>query len=81
MKIVRVDEKGRIVIPKSIRRKAGVKEGGYVSVEAREKTIILKPLEPTASKYYGAFKIVKWPEDLDEFIIEVVKEWWMRKAT
>ncbi|MEM2303700.1 MAG: AbrB/MazE/SpoVT family DNA-binding domain-containing protein [Candidatus Bathyarchaeia archaeon] len=81
MKIVRVDEKGRIVIPKSIRRKAEVKEGGYVSVEAREKTIILKPLEPTASKYYGAFKIVKWPEDLDEFIIEVVKEWWMRKAT
>jgi len=30
--IVKVDEKGRVVIPKSIREKVKLKEGNYVNV-------------------------------------------------
>jgi len=76
-----VDEKGRVIIPKNIRRKAGVKEGGYVKIKADEKGIIIQPIEPVADKYYGAFKILKWPEDLDEFVVEVMKKWWSQKPT
>ncbi|MEM0444265.1 MAG: hypothetical protein QXJ73_08960 [Candidatus Caldarchaeum sp.] len=40
---------------------------------------MIEPLEPTADKYFGAFKIMKWPEDLDEFVTEVVRKWWTQK--
>ncbi len=79
--VVRVDEKGRVVIPKNIREKAKMRKGGYVKIMAKEKSIILEPLEPFADKYFGAFKIDKWPEDLDEIAVEVTKKWWASQAT
>jgi len=75
--IVRVDGKGRVVIPKSIREKVKLKEGNYVNVKVEGKTIVMEPLESIADKYFGAFKISRWPEDLDEFMVEVTKRWWM----
>jgi AbrB family looped-hinge helix DNA binding protein len=81
MEIAKVDEKGRVLIPKSLRDKAEVKEGSYVKVKANGKNIIIEPLEPIANKYFGAFKIVKWPEDLDEFVVKEMKKWWTQKAT
>ncbi|MEM3090292.1 MAG: AbrB/MazE/SpoVT family DNA-binding domain-containing protein, partial [Candidatus Bathyarchaeia archaeon] len=65
METVKVDEKGRIIIPKNMRERAGVKEGGYVKIRADEKGIVIEPLEPIADKCFGVFKITKWPEDLD----------------
>ena len=79
--IVRVDEKGRIVIPKSLRTKTEMKEGSYVKVTAKEKSIVIEPLEPVADEYFGAFKIARWPKDLDEFVVEVSKKWWTPKVT
>lgn len=79
--IAKIDEKGRIVIPKSLRTRTEMKEGSYVKVTAKEKSIIIEPLEPVANRYFGAFKIAKWPKDLDEFIVEVMKKWWTPKAT
>jgi AbrB family looped-hinge helix DNA binding protein len=75
--VVKVDEKGRVVIPKSLREMAELGEGRYVTVTAREKVVIIEPLEPAADKYLGAFKIARWPEDLDEFVVEAVKKWWI----
>ena len=79
--IVKIDEKGRIVIPKSLRTRIEMKEGSYVKVTAKEKSIIIEPLEPVANRYFGAFKIASWPKDLDEFVVEVIKKWWTPKAT
>ncbi|MGC8998205.1 MAG: AbrB/MazE/SpoVT family DNA-binding domain-containing protein [Candidatus Bathyarchaeia archaeon] len=81
METVKVDEKGRVAIPKRLREKANVKEGGYVRIRADEKGIIIEPLEPIADKYFGVFMIAKWPENLDEFVVEVMRKWWTRKAT
>jgi len=81
METVKVDDKGRVVIPKRLREKARVKEGGYVRIRADEKGIIIESLEPTADKYFGVFKVDRWPEDLDEFVVEVMRKWWTRKAT
>ena len=78
---VKVDEKGRIIIPKKIRETAKLKEGSYVTIKAKGKTIMLEPLEPVADKYYGAFKIAKWPENIDEFTVEVIKKWWTTQPT
>jgi len=74
-----VDKKGRLVIPKRLREKAKVKEGGYVRMRADEKSIIIEALEPIADKYLRVFKVDKWPEDLDEFVVEVMRK--SRKAT
>ncbi len=79
--IVKVDGKGRVVIPKNIREIADLKEGSYVNVMARGKSVLIEPLEPVASKYRGAFKIVRWPKDLDEFVVEVIKNWWASQVT
>lgn len=81
LETVKIDEKGRIIIPKKIREKAGVRKGSQVKIKADEKGIMIEPLEPTADKYFGAFKIMKWPEDLDEFVTEVVRKWWTQKPT
>ncbi|MEM2570386.1 MAG: hypothetical protein QXJ45_04990 [Thermoproteota archaeon] len=63
-----------------MRVEAGLKKGTSVKVEARGKSILVKPLEPVAEKYFGAFKVVNWPDDLNNFIEEVMKEWWKQKA-
>lgn len=81
MEIARIDEKGRLLVPKKIRKKAGIKEGSLVKIEMHGKSIVIEPLESIASKYFGAFKISKWPKDLDEFINEVMKNWWAQEAT
>jgi len=78
---VKVDEKGRIIIPKDIRETVNLKEGSYVTLKAKGKTIIMEPLEPVADKYFGAFKVTKWPEDMDEFIVEAIKKWWTTQPT
>jgi len=79
--LVKLDEKGRIVIPKNLRKSTEMKEGSYVKVTAREKSIVIESLEPVAEKYFGAFQVDKWPADLDEFVVEVLKEWWKPKST
>lgn len=81
MKVVKVDSKGRLLIPKNMRRKAKIREGSYVRVEVKEKSIVIEPIEPVADKYFEVFKVEKWPEDLDEFLIEVMKNRWNQKVT
>ena len=76
---VKMDDKGRIIIPRRIRKATELKEGGYINIRSKGKTIIIEPVEPVADKYYGAFKVTKSTEDLDEFIVEVKKEWWTKK--
>ena len=79
--IVKVDAKGRVLIPKNLRTKAEITEGGYVRVEADEKRVVIEPLEPVAEKYYGAFNVDSWPDDLDEYITEALRKEWTRKRT
>jgi len=69
------------VIPKGLREKVKVKKGSYVRIKTDGKSIIIEPIGPIADKYFGAFKITKWPEDLDEFIVKVTRGWWLQKAT
>jgi len=68
---IKMDEKGRIIIPKRIRKAAQLKEGSYITIRSKGKTVIIEPIEPVADKYFGAFKVTKWPEDLDEIILAV----------
>jgi len=79
--IVKVDDKGRVAIPKAIREKAGVRPGDLVAVYLEEGRISIEPLESTADKYYGAYKVEKWPEDLDEFVVEALRKWWASRGT
>ncbi len=76
----KIDSKGRLMIPKTIRQEAKLKTGTCVSIEAKDTTIIIKPAESIAEKYCGVFHISKWPEDLDEFVVEADKKWWANHA-
>jgi AbrB family looped-hinge helix DNA binding protein len=75
---VKIDAKGRIIIPKQIRKAAQLKEGSCLNIRAKGKTLIIEPIEHVADKYFGIFKVSQWPEDLDEFIVEI-KEAWRKK--
>ncbi|MGO8805355.1 MAG: AbrB/MazE/SpoVT family DNA-binding domain-containing protein [Candidatus Bathyarchaeia archaeon] len=79
--IAKVDDKGRIIIPKNIRRKAKLKPGAYVNIKSKDHIIIIEPSESIAEKYFGIFTISKWPEDLDEFVTEATRKWWNQHAT
>lgn len=68
METVRVDGKGRVTIPRRLRA------GGYVRVRGVGRAIVIEPVESVADKYYGAFKVEKWPEDLDDFMARVLRE-------
>jgi len=78
---IKVDEKGRVIIPKRIRETVSLKEGSYVNIKTKGKTIIIEAVAPVADKYFGAFKITKWPEDIDEFVAEVMQKRWTDRAT
>ena len=79
--IVNVDEKGRMVIPKEIREKIGVTQGGRIRITAEEDKAVIEPLKPVADSHYGAFIITKWPEDLDQYASEALRQWWKEKPT
>jgi AbrB family looped-hinge helix DNA binding protein len=79
--VTKIDEKGRIIIPRKIRKKAKLIPGTYVSVKSKDHLIIIEPSESIAEKYFGAFKISKWPEDLDEFVGEATRKWWSQHVT
>jgi AbrB family looped-hinge helix DNA binding protein len=81
MTIVKVDGKGRVLIPKKLREKTGVREGTYVRIETDDEKIVIEPARPNSEKYFGAFRIDRWPRDLDEFMIEAMKKWWFQRAT
>jgi AbrB family looped-hinge helix DNA binding protein len=80
---VKMDEKGRIIIPIQIRKTAQLKEGTSMSIKSKGKMIILEPIEPVADKYFGAFKVTNWPEnlDLDEYVVEVKEKWRKKNDT
>jgi len=75
--VVKIDKKGRLVIPKKLRKELGM-EDCYVEVRAEGDKIVLKPIKPIADKYFGVFKVEKWPEDLDEFLMKEVAKRWLK---
>jgi bifunctional DNA-binding transcriptional regulator/antitoxin component of YhaV-PrlF toxin-antitoxin module len=68
LETVRVDGEGRVTIPRRLRA------GGYVRVRGVGRAIVIEPVESVADKYYGAFKVEKWPKDLDDFMARGLRE-------
>ncbi len=78
---VKIDEKGRIVIPKGIRKAAKLQAGSSIKIRSKGKTVILEQIEPVADKYFGSFKVSEWPSNLDDYAIEVKKKWQKKSVT
>lgn len=79
--VVRVDERGRVVLPKAVRERVGLKKGGYARVRVEGSAIVIEPVGSLADKYFGAFKVDRWPEDLNDFVERAVQGWWARGGT
>lgn len=77
--IVRVDGKGRVLIPKGLREVAGISEGSLVRVYVEDDKVVVEPIGSVADKFFGCFRVDRWPDDLDEFVSEAVKRW-LRKS-
>ena len=45
MDVVRVYRRGVIVLPKSVRERAGIREGMLLTVEVRDEEVVLRPLD------------------------------------
>lgn len=78
---VKMDEKGRIIIPRRIRKAAQLREGSYLNIRSKGKIVILEAADPVADKYFGVVKITNWPKnlDLDEYAVEAEKKWRKQK--
>ena len=76
--VVRMDKRGRLVIPKKLRKKLGIMEECYMEVNTEGDKIVLKPVKSIADEYFGVFKVEKWPKDLDEFLVKEVTRRWLK---
>lgn len=76
--VVRMDRKGRLVVPKRVREELGIVDETYVEVRTEGDKIILKPIKSVADEYFGVFKVESWPEDLDEFLVKEVTRRWLK---
>ena len=77
----KIARKGRVVIPKSLRDKAGLKEGDYVHLEIRDGEIaMIKEPSSAVDAMRGALKDV-WPgkETSVEIQHKLRKEWRKRR--
>lgn len=75
--IVEIDKKGRILLPKNIRKALNISEKSRFRVILKEDKIILIPEKSIAHKYAGKYKAKKEiPEDLDNFLNKVIMNWW-----
>lgn len=81
VEIVKMDSKGRILIPKAVRDKTELTEGAYVKVETEGKRIIIEPTESAATKYRGLFKVDNLPDDLDQYVESEIFKRWLEKNT
>ncbi len=77
--LVRLDSKGRVVIPSEARRRLGLREGSLLRVIVDEESgrIILEPVGSNAERFYGVFRVKRWPRDLDEVVRDAVYEAWL----
>ena len=73
--LVKVNEKGRVLIPKVIRDALGIKTGELLRVSIVNGKIVLEPTESIADRYFGVVKVGKWPENIDDFLNEVIQRW------
>ena len=77
----KLDEKGRIRIPRKIREATQLAQGSYVNIKAEGKTIIIKAPEPIADRYYGIVHVEKWPKDIDQYGKAEMQKRWKQRVT
>ncbi|HDI52778.1 MAG TPA: AbrB/MazE/SpoVT family DNA-binding domain-containing protein [Candidatus Bathyarchaeota archaeon] len=78
----KMDDRGRVFIPKRIREAAGLSEGSTLSISVDgEGRIILTPQPSIAERFRGIVKVERWPRDLDEFLNEALRRWWSSHST
>ncbi|MQL56646.1 AbrB/MazE/SpoVT family DNA-binding domain-containing protein [Acidianus ambivalens] len=70
--LVKVDEKGRIVIPKEVREKLGIRGAMKMVIEGDK--ILLIPINVDKDKYKGIFKVDWGSKDVDEILKEAIEE-------
>jgi len=73
--LVKVGKKGRIVIPKEVRDALNIREGSFVRIYIEGSRIVIEPVEDVVEKFKGSVSVERWPEDLDDFVLEVLKNW------
>jgi len=67
---VKVTRNYQVTIPEEVRKKLGIEEGDYVSIEPISKTLaIMKPIIPIEN-LSG-----KWDEEMDRIMEDVRKLW------
>ena len=85
METTKVDKKGRVHLKKRIREEVGIKPNSLVKIKVDRKKVIIEPIESSTEniveRYYGIIKVEKCPEDLEDFMVGVVRKWAKAKDT
>jgi len=79
LSIVKVYKKGIIVLPKSIREKAGIEEGMLLEVVVDDGKIVLKPLD-LWDKVWGCGKDRGTAEDAERELDREEELFWRRRS-
>ena len=77
MVVVKVYRKGIVVLPKSIRERAGIREGMLLSVSVTDEGVLLRPLD-LWERVWGCAKGLGSVEDFEEEL-DREEELWLRR--
>ena len=72
---MKMDKKGRIINPVKIGKDKRAKRIRSAA-QAKNKALKMGQAESVAEKYGGIVQVAKWPEELDEFIVDEAAKWW-----
>ncbi len=75
MQKTRVSSKGQVVIPKALRNRFGIKEGGEVIVEAIEEGVLIMKKEKNPVKSMTGLFEGKTKKTSAELVRDIRKEW------
>lgn len=83
MKLLTIDETGRVLIPKQVREQLGINTPDQLSLEIKEGRIILQPISPEPEIYYEQGVLVVKTEPIENLktIIDELREERINEST
>ena len=74
---VKIGKKGIIVLPKAVRDRLGLEEGSLLSIEVRDRELVLKPLD-LWDRVWGCCR--GSAEEAEQELDREEELWWRRRA-
>jgi len=61
-------------MPNEVSDALNIREGSFVRIYVEGGRAVIEPVEDVVEKFKGSVSVERWPEDLDDFLLEILKK-------